>query len=202
MQNNDTQLNPYSHHYRMLELDDRADWETARNHYRRLVNQWHPDRFAQRPRERVHAQQQFIILTKSYNALRNFYRKNNRLPFQSASVATAHEETAVGQNEAQAPDSQNSEPQWGSNPLARERSQHFAQSKTAKSFRKLIWFVVGGTIILCTVLFFLILDRKQNKAIAEEGRKVIQEAPVSEFMPSAVEIRRSQTRGAFVKPTQ
>ena len=68
--------------YEALELDDRADWTTARASYRRQVNLWHPDRYAQRPRERVHAQQRFIQLTCAFDSLRNFHRANHRLPFE------------------------------------------------------------------------------------------------------------------------
>lgn len=201
MHKSDPQTNPFTQHYRLLELNDRDDWETARVHYRRLVNLWHPDRFAQRPREKAHAQQQFINLTKSYNALRNFYRKNHRLPFQSAHAASKKVKTR------QPPEPQTHRPAhdettMDDNLLAREPSRRGSWSRKPGLLRKLAWLAAGGTVMAGTIMFFLVLDRNANRAIAEQGREIVKDAPKSEFMPTAVEIRRSKTRGAFIKPTQ
>lgn len=196
----DPQKNPFSQHYRQLELNDRADWETARAHYRRLVNLWHPDRFAHRPRERAHAQQQFIKLTISYNALRNFYRKNHRLPFQSAHTVKTDKKAERCGAESCNPDTKDTT--VDNSLLGRKTTQRRTSSKKPGGLRNLIWLTAGGSIMLGTVMFFLIVDRSANRAIAERGREIVKEAPPSEFMPSAAEIRRSQTRGAFVKPTQ
>jgi len=51
---------PFSKHYKNLDLGNRATWDEVRTNYRRLVQQWHPDRFENRPRERANAQQNFI----------------------------------------------------------------------------------------------------------------------------------------------
>jgi len=50
----------FQHNYQLLELKSDSDWAMAKKNYRRLVHACHPDRFAQKPRERMHAQQQFI----------------------------------------------------------------------------------------------------------------------------------------------
>ncbi len=200
MESQESQTTHFARHYRQLELDDSADWNLARANYRRLVQLWHPDRFAQRPQERAHAQQEFIKLTKSHTELRNFYRKNKRLPFQVARGATTQDYTS-------SPDDADDRLLDGAadmdaSILKREPRKHGRPTLRSSAFKKATWIVSGAAIMLGTVTFFLILDRKANQAIAEKGREVVKEAPQSEFLPSAAEIRRSQTRGAFVKPTQ
>ena len=193
----------FARHYKTLELDDNASWNVVRGNYRRLVHQWHPDRFANRPREKVNAQQQFIDVTKSYNELRQFFRENSRLPFESASLSTAGKEgkKPSGKAQANAFDSASLE-QSGTGIFGRDPDQRSDYDKAPFGWKKALWFAAGGSVMLFTIVGFLLLDRKANQNIAEQGREIIKETPPSEFMPSAEEIRRSQTRGAFVKPTQ
>jgi len=79
----------FEHDYQILELDRDATWHDVRESYRRLVNRWHPDRYASRPREKQHAQTRFIEVTKAYNNLRAFYRKHQRLPLQNPALQDA-----------------------------------------------------------------------------------------------------------------
>lgn len=72
----------YQKDYELLELNSFSDWHQARDNYRRLVHVWHPDKYIDRPEESPHAQNQFIELSRAFNNLRSFYRKNHRLPFQ------------------------------------------------------------------------------------------------------------------------
>ncbi len=202
MATDNSQTKHFAQHYKQLELHDRADWELARANYRRLVHLWHPDRFAQRPRERAHAQQQFINLTKSYNVLRNFYRKNKRLPFETAQSA-ANRETNASMNDSFDETSFNNTPppRVDAGMLARDPADR-ERKLSSNTLKKAGWLLGGGTIVFGTIMLFLVLDRKANQATALQGREVVKEAPQSDFLPSAAEIRRSQTRGAFVKPTK
>lgn len=201
MNSNDVSKTHFALHYELLELDDRANWDAARANYRRLVHLWHPDKFTNRPRERAHAQQHFIDLTKSYNELRDFYRKNQRLPFQSMSAA--HDAEQATQPEEKFGKEFNPESQTlDSSVLSRTPSQRNQSRGKSGRTGKVIWLMLGIFVLFATVAGFLVLDRKANQAIAEKGREVVKEAPESEFMPSAADIRRSQSRGAFVKPTQ
>ena len=191
---------PFSKHYKNLDLGNRATWDEVRTNYRRLVQQWHPDRFENRPRERANAQQNFINVTKAYKALRTFHRINNRLPFQSAHVANSDDATPVDETTAR-PTSR--EPlSLDENLLKRDPSMRQNNSALKRKTRAIGWGLAACTLILCTIGFFLVQDRKANQAIAEQGREIMKQTPPSEFMPSAEEIRRSQTRGAFIKPTQ
>ncbi len=202
MATDNLQTKSFAHHYEQLELHDRANWELARANYRRLVHLWHPDRFAQRPRERAHAQQQFINLTKSYNVLRNFYRKNKRLPFETASATINGESESSMNNTFDEQGLDNTPPpEVDAGILARDPADR-EKKISPKSMQKLGWLMAGGAIIFGTILLFLVIDKRANQATAQQGREVVKEAPNSEFLPSASELRRAQTRGAFVKPTR
>lgn len=187
--------------YQALELDDSADWETARNKYRHLVHHWHPDRYTQRPREKAHAQQQFILLTKSYNSLRNFYRTNQRLPFEEhkESIRSRSESAFPGEEEidqAQEPSSGLHKGVLNRDPKSRPKRQLFANLSSK------FWIFAALTMMIATVAASMVLDLNANKANIEKGREVLRHAPASDFMPSPAEIRKSQTRGAFVQPTR
>ncbi|MFK7993646.1 MAG: J domain-containing protein [Granulosicoccus sp.] len=201
MTTHDTQKTQFALHYEQLQLSDRANWDIARSSYRRLVHVWHPDKFASRPREQVHAQQQFINLTKSYNALRDFYRKNQRLPFQSVHAASTPKATRQPDSRPEAPESSNA-PMPDSNVLSRDPAPRNQRRNIPRKARNVAWVLLGVITMLSTIMFFLIVDRNANRATAEIGREVVKEAPQSNFMPTAAEIRKSQTRGVFVKPTQ
>jgi len=197
----DAQKNQFALHYHKLDLHDRADWSTARSSYRKLVHIWHPDKFANRPRERAHAQQQFIELTKSYNALRDFYRKNKRLPFQSLHVASEPQEKVQDTrkpNDASTID----DASLDSSLLSRDPSQRSIDPKKHGKRRKTWWLMVGIFTMLATIVFFLVLDQILNWTNAEKAREVIENAPQSEFMPIPSEIRKSRSRDAFIKPTR
>ena len=192
----------FAPHYRLLALNDNADWTSVRVNYRRLVHKWHPDKFAQKPRERIHAQQHFIKLTKSYNELRNFYRKHQRLPFQPANTVNA-QDRASSCNSAQTDKQVHDDTAtmaMDSGLLKREPSKRGRTNSPSGNVKKVVWLMTGACIMVGTIMFFLILDRNANRAVAEKGREIVKEAPQSDFLPSAAEIRRSQSRGAFVDP--
>jgi len=195
------QKTQFARHYQQLEIDDRASWDTAQANYRRLIHVWHPDKFSRRPREQIHAQQRFIDLTKSYQALRDFYRSNHRLPFQSVRIAP-QERRPSRANVQPAKEQTIDTSTLDSSVLSRDPAMRKRSPIPRGKIRKSLWLVAGASIMFMTATLFLILDRKQNQATAEIGREVLRDAPQSEFMPTSSEIRRSQTRGAFVKPTQ
>ncbi|MFK8081553.1 MAG: J domain-containing protein [Granulosicoccus sp.] len=198
---NDAQKTQFAEHYQQLEIDDRANWDSAQSSYRKLVHVWHPDKFTSRPRERLHAQQRFINLTKSYNALRDFYRTNQRLPFQSVHTASKDQKPKL-EHDSQEPKRSASVAEVDSSVLRRDPEKSAYSTGNSGNRRKIIWALAGLSILFFTATLFLILDQKLNQATAEIGREVIKDAPESEFLLNNTEIRRSQTRGAFVKPTQ
>ena len=206
MNTEDSGTKAFSQHYKQLELGNRATWDDVKINYRRLVHLWHPDRFEQRPEQRAHAQQKFIDLTKSYNVLRNFHRSNNRLPYQSAHLANKElpkSRTTRAQKVEDSNKNDDSEPVAVDESLLQRDPQTRRNNGNHKSNNRGIWWGLTACALLSiTIVFFMIQDRKASQAIAEQGREIIKQVPPSEFMPSASEIRKSQTRGAFVKPTQ
>ncbi len=201
--------------YATLELNHRADWKAVRASYRQLVHLWHPDRYATRPRERVHAQQNFTSLTQSYTRLRNFHRRHGRMPFEPTGNRSTNKSmeihTPAQRRKTSRPDSSRdsnrpspgpyiNDAEIGAGVLGREKGSR-APALDERSRKRMIWALAGVVMIMATVVIFFLLDMKANQAIIERGREVVREAPPSEFMPSAAEIRRSEAKGAFVQPT-
>lgn len=188
--------------YQILELSDRASWKDARAHYRRLVHLWHPDKYTSRPREQVHAKQQFIALAKSFDNLKVFHRENDRLPFEPTApqYESGHKGKPSDRNVRHS--HQHSE---RSNDVHRGvlgRESGFDASYSTEANGKAIWIAAGCAMLFTTMLVFFMLDRKANQEAFERGKEVVKHAPPSDFMPSAAEIRRSEARGAFVQPTK
>jgi DnaJ-class molecular chaperone len=206
MNGNNATPHNFKRDYEQLELDDRADWNQARAHYRRLVHLWHPDKYTQRPREKNHAQQQFISLTKSYDTLRAFHRQHGRLPFEP--MATASDNSTSPRSASQKSKQShryNANTESDADALAegilgRANRVTAASNVNEDKGSKAVWVLLGLTLLLGTIVTFAILDKNASERIMEEGREAIREAPPSEFMPSAAEIRKSEARGAFIQP--
>ena len=183
--------------YEALELDDRADWTTARASYRRQVNLWHPDRYAQRPRERVHAQQRFIQLTCAFDSLRNFHRANHRLPFEPIRTTRTPPADSPGQAAAGAADRPDEKAVLEAGILnARPPA---ARGRRRTRLGRLIWPAAIASLVVGMLGLFLVLDRNARRATLEEGREVLRRTAPSEYMPSAAEVQKRSSRGAFVE---
>ena len=191
--------------YEALGLDERADWTTARASYRRQVNLWHPDRYAQRPREGVHAQQRFIQLTRSFESLRSFHRANHRLPFEpirtprppAAGADPAAERDPSGRT-APGPAERPSETAVLEAGILNVRSPK-ARRRRPGRLGRLIWPAAIASLVLGMLGAFLVLDRNARRATLEEGRDVLRRTAPSEYMPSAAEVQRRSSRGTFVE---
>jgi DnaJ-like protein len=73
-------MDDYTRHYATLQVTDEADWKTVRARYRRLIGQWHPDRFASDAPERGLAEERSKQITIAYQALERYHRKHGVLP--------------------------------------------------------------------------------------------------------------------------
>jgi len=189
--------------YDALALDERADWATALTAYRRQVNIWHPDRYVERPRERVHAQQRFIQLTRAFDSLRGFYRANRRLPFEPVSSSIV-ENRDVGANSGAGVYG------GGADPRVRPSEEAVLEAgilnmrpATSKPvtprLRRLLWPALALALVMLTLGTFLVLDRSARQATLAEGREVLRRTAPSEFMPSASEVQKRSSRGAFIE---
>lgn len=191
--------------YEELGLDEGADYAAARAAYRRLVNVWHPDRYANRPRERDHAQQRFIGLTRSFDRLRAFHREHRRLPFET--VVPRAPETLRG-DRAERLDTERrrrSEPavavdvELSGDELLGTGGRARAPSRGPRR-PALAWLGAGAAIaaVALAVVALVVLDRHERQETWRDGRDVLLETEPSEFMPSATEVRHRSTRGTFV----
>lgn len=199
--------------YAALELNHNDDWGTVRENYRRLVHRWHPDRYAQKPRERAHAQQQFINLTIAYTQLRNFHRDHGHLPFQPAPTQSRRNDEQSASDRQHAGDRRSKSRQrrpghiaddsdlLARKPANRDRDSSDSSARSRDRGR-LAWMMAGGAVIVMTIATFVILDRQASLAVLERGREAVRQAPESDFMPTPGEIRRNEAKGAFIQPTQ
>jgi DnaJ domain len=73
-------MNEYSHHYAILSVTQETEWTALRARYKRLIGQWHPDRFAGDASQRELAEEHSKQITIAYQALERYYRDNGVLP--------------------------------------------------------------------------------------------------------------------------
>lgn len=174
--------NIFERDYQMLELGREADWDEARESYRRLVNRWHPDRFASRPRERQHAQVRFIEVTKSYKNLREYHRSNGRLPLQDPALRDTQQSAGTPP-----------EPTLRSNGHASRGASVaneaglFAENNRLTSPKKSklnigLWSMAVIALV-ATISLFVVLEKRVSEKVRQDGIDVLRETEPSEFLP-------------------
>src|SRR5882672_4206292 len=67
----------YSSFYATLGASPDTDWKTLRARYKRLIGQWHPDRFSTDPNERKIAEERSKQITIAYQALDRYRRDHD-----------------------------------------------------------------------------------------------------------------------------
>jgi len=73
-------MDDYSRFYATLGVNPDTDWKTLRKHYKRLIGQWHPDRFSGDTASRTIAEERSKQITIAYQALGNYRREHGVLP--------------------------------------------------------------------------------------------------------------------------
>lgn len=192
----------YRPDYAELELPEEADWPAARATYRRLVNRWHPDRYAEKPRERAHAQARFIRITRSFDRLRQYHREHERLPFQTVTIDDPDTLQARRRSEAVADERRRDALSDAVSPAQAVSGFEPRSSRQAAKSRPRRSLLFGGLAVLLligTLVVVLVLDQNQSRRAFEAGREALRATPPSEFMPSSTEVRRQSTRGTFVE---
>ncbi len=181
--------------YELLELEKECDWTLARTSYRRLVNVWHPDRFANRPRERAHAQQQFIELTKSFNNLREFYKQNNRMPFERMTHAVSEPAEPPIQKSVSPVDDDLVE-----NGILNKRKLS-GNKKSLWSKVRSWWVIPAAFAIAGSVMVFSYIDRSAHQQTVEEAKRVLRNTQPSSFMPDRDAIKKQNNTQRLVNST-
>jgi hypothetical protein len=164
------------------------------------VHKWHPDKYSDRPLELENAQKNFIALAKSYNRLKEFQALHNRLPFESTKAEQLRPGATVNIHPFSASAKSNVDPNnLDLGTLSRDKSKVDERLVKKNSVTKILWLVIAGVVVVGTILLFSILDQKANEKNMAIGHQVLKEAPVSEFTPTPSEIRRSESKGAFIR---
>lgn len=73
-------MDDYSPFYATLGVDPDTDWETLRRRYKRLIGQWHPDRFSGDAATKGIAEERSKQITIAYQTLENYRRDHGVLP--------------------------------------------------------------------------------------------------------------------------
>jgi len=73
-------MRDYSDCYAILGVTPDADWKALRARYRRLIGQWHPDRFSSDATEKTIAEERSKQITLAYQALEQYHRDHGALP--------------------------------------------------------------------------------------------------------------------------
>jgi len=73
-------MDDYARHYAILKVTGEIDWKALRARYKRLIGQWHPDRFQSDAPERELAEEHSKQITLAYQALERYYRDHGVLP--------------------------------------------------------------------------------------------------------------------------
>ncbi len=194
-------ISTFEPEYRELELEIDADWNTVQASYRRLVNLWHPDRFAQQPDERDHAQARFIRLTRAFRRLRQYYRANHRLPLQPIAAPDDLAEDRIARDRDAQIHAESVSPAESEVAGASIFSEDVERGKHRDSGKRTVWFwAIPGVFVVCaTLAAFFVFDQKQKRDAFNAGREVLRSTAPSAYMPTSNEVRRQSTRGAFVQ---
>jgi hypothetical protein len=84
-------MDDYSRYYAVLRVTHDLDWKALRVRYKRLMGQWHPDRFPIDARDREVAEEHTKEITLAYQAIERYYRDHGVLPPLSATTSPARE---------------------------------------------------------------------------------------------------------------
>lgn len=155
----------YQQCYEILSLANDAKWDDASLNYRRLVQQWHPDRYSGHDHER--AQQRFVEITSAHHKLRDYYQKNKTLPFASVKADIPNEPIRS---------TRHTRP-------GRERDREATNVTTGEALRRItpfMWLMSGAFV--CAVVAVLVVlsqlekrDRELHRETARLQRVLEQE---------------------------
>jgi len=73
-------MDDYSASYATLGVDPDTDWQTLRRRYKRLIGQWHPDRFSGDTASAEIAEERSKQITIAYQTLWKYRRQHGVLP--------------------------------------------------------------------------------------------------------------------------
>ncbi|PIE37583.1 MAG: hypothetical protein CSA54_01125 [Gammaproteobacteria bacterium] len=199
----------YKLDYEALDLDDHDPWAVAQLRYRRLVQEWHPDRYTNRPREKVHAQNQFIRITRAFDNLRAFYRQNGRMPYETLTQA-AHCRAEAGLDDgssefrhADVADADALSAPAGTATVSTARPNggigYHIDRRFLSRHAYLKWLTPVLLVMLATVVLVLSFEQREKKQAELVGKEVVLEAPPSAFKSDNSRIRAQETKESMIR---
>ena len=166
----------YQQCYEILGLQNHADLAEAESSYRKLVHQWHPDRYqGEDPSE---ATRRYVEITKAFKKLRDFHKDNKTLPFSSVDDVATNETSSAAEEQKQESKKQQNSNQAKSNvdaidPAAKRRITN-AKWNNKEQFRPSRFVLTIGTVFVVGVslilLFMTKLDRINSDRFRDEAR--------------------------------
>ena len=145
--------------YEILSLANDAEWDDASLSYRRLVQQWHPDRYTGDDHEQ--AQQRFVEITSAHQKLRDYYQQNKALPFASVKTDIVQEPPLGAPRQTRGD---------------RKRERAATNVTTGQAIRRVTPFmwIVAGTFFcaVIAVMFILIQLEKRDRELHQETARI------------------------------
>ena len=139
----------YQNCYDILSLANDASWEEASARYRKLVQQWHPDRYEGQDSQK--AELRFIEITKAFNKLRDYHQANDSLPFSSVKTEISREDLAT----------------QPSQPGLRRRSRRSPVAENPiKRVSPFMW-MIGAVFLVGAALFITLIVQLEKKSSAK-----------------------------------
>ena len=114
------------------------------------------------------------------------------------SANTTHAERPHAENAKRTAATRVSNADLGNDTLSRDKSKIDARLVKKSPLKKILWICVACVALFSTVVLFVMLDKKAAQKNAAIASQALREAPKSDFTPSASEIRRSGSKGAFI----
>jgi hypothetical protein len=90
----------YASFYAVLGVTPETDWKRLRARYKRLIGQWHPDRFSADPTGREIAEERSKQITIAYQALDRYRRDHGKLPPAAPAEAAGDEKASTRDSDA------------------------------------------------------------------------------------------------------
>jgi len=185
-------MRDYSDCYATLGITPDADWKALRARYRRLIGQWHPDRFSSDTTGKTIAEERSKQITLAYQALERYHRDHGVLP-------PLEQVTAVPSPGAQRPVS---EDQPGATAGATTAEPDAATGKSGKRHPRRLYLLAFSLAVPIAAVYFGqgYIDepepsRTEPTQSTPEAEVASQRAPVSEDLQPSGGIRVGSTLG-------
>lgn len=167
----------YQNCYDILSLANDASWEDASVRYRKLVQQWHPDRY--QGKDNASAELRFIEITKAFNKLRDYHQANDSLPFSSVKSDISREELTTQPRQSSLRGRYNGN-QVADNPI--------------KRVSPFMW-LIGAVFLIGAALFIALIINLEKKSSAKNREAAREQRVLENEQSQKRDIQDIQSKG-------